>query len=381
MIPRRITPHLRSLLRQFPAVALVGPRQSGKTTLARTLSSSYFDLEHPQDRLRLDVRWADLVQTTQLVVLDEAQAMPEVFPRLRSAIDANRKTNGRFLVLGSISPVLMTQVSQSLAGRLAICELSPLLVTEVGATRMDRLWRFGGYPDGGILDDRAFPLWQKNYLSLMAQRDLPQWGLPAGFSNTERLFDMVAAVHGQTWNASRIGKSLGLSYHTVNHYLDYLEKAFLIRRLAPFSKNIGKRLTKSPKVYWRDSGLLHTLLRWEPDIGEIFSRVWVGASWEGWVIEQVISHLQSVGKRFEAWFLRTQDEREIDLLLLLDGRLVAIEVKLTSVPDARSLENLKKKAALVNADHCLLISRTTEGVHGRTASSLDLMGTLEWLHS
>ncbi|MBM4049053.1 MAG: ATPase, partial [Planctomycetes bacterium] len=177
MITRLLTAQIQERLARYPAVALLGPRQVGKTTLAKSLGGQYFDLENTQDRLRMDAAWPDLIGGAQLLVLDEAQTMPEVFPRLRSAIDADRKRYGRFLLLGSVSPALMTQVGESLAGRLALCELTTLLAQETPTAQWDDLWRMGGYPDGGIQDARQFPDWQTYYLDLMSQRDLPTWGL------------------------------------------------------------------------------------------------------------------------------------------------------------------------------------------------------------
>jgi hypothetical protein len=378
MIKRLVTSRLEDLLRRFPVVALVGPRQAGKTTLARALVERYFDLEDPQDRLRLDAEWSDRVASKELLVLDEAQQAPDVFPRLRAAIDADRKRNGRFLLLGSVSPSLMVQVSESLAGRLALCELTPLLGQEIGWERADDLWRFGGYPDGGIQAAEQFPDWQAHYLDLMAQRDLPNWGLAAQPALTKRLFAMLAANHGQVWNASQIGKSLGLTYHTVNRYVDFLEHAFLVRRLPPYSGNLKKRLVKAPKLYWRDSGLLHALLQLRaPD--ELLSRPWVGTSWEGWVIEQILGHLHTAGRPFAAHYIRTSDQYEADLLLELGGRLWALEIKLTSIPGPDDLARLQQVAKLAKTDRCIVVSRSRQLIEGRTASALDLPATIERL--
>ena len=229
----------------YPAVALIGPRQSGKTTLAQELGGNYFDLEQEAERLRLDLEWESLVTGNKLVILDEAQSWPGIFARLRGAIDQDRKRMGRFLLLGSVSPTLMLQVSESLAGRLSLIELTPFLFTELTAgVSRKRHWLYGGYPDGGVLEARQYPQWQLDYLSLLSQRDLPLWGLPASPQVTGRLLRMLAASHGQVWNASQLGKSLGLSYHTVNSYLDYLVGGFLIRRLQPYQANIRKRLIK-----------------------------------------------------------------------------------------------------------------------------------------
>ncbi|HEU4580978.1 MAG TPA: ATP-binding protein [Polyangiaceae bacterium] len=364
-------------LREFPAVALVGPRQCGKTTLARGLGGVYFDLEQGPDRLRLDLEWPALVQGRQLVILDEAQAWPEVFSRLRGAIDAERRRNGRFLLLGSVAPALMTQVAESLAGRLSIAELTPFVAVELsGTATLDELWVCGGYPDGGVLGERRFPQWQRDYLQLLMQRDLPNWGLPARPHVTERLARMLAAVHGQLWNASRMGQSLGLNYQTVNSYLDYLVGAFLVRRLPPFHGKLKKRLVKAPKVYWRDSGLLHALMN-VPDREALLLQPWVGASWEGFVIEQLLNTLSASGQHCEAFHLRTSDQYEIDLIVDLPRERWAIEVKLTTQPSSDDVMRLDKAADLVSADRRLLVSQVATSVQGERTASCNLPWLLE----
>lgn len=361
MIRRALLDVVRRRLRAYPAVALLGPRQSGKTTLARGLRGRYFDLEQEGDRLRLDLQWSDVESGKTLVVLDEAQAWPEVFPRLRSAIDRDRRRNGRFLLLGSVSPTIMAQVSESLAGRLALVELTPFSCGEIPKVPLSRLWSRGGYPDGGVLGGRRYPRWQRDYLTLLAQRDLPAWGLPAKPQVTLRLLRMIAAVNGQTWNATQIGQSLGLSYHTVNGYLDYLEGAFLIRRLPPYHANIGKRLVKSPKVYWRDSGLLHALLGGVSE-SALLDQPWVGASFEGFVIEQILAHLSQQDRAAEAYFLRTSDQQEVDLVLDLGSELWTVEIKLTATPGPDAMRRLDTVADLISARKRILISRTPRPV-------------------
>ncbi len=364
---------MRRRLRAHPAVALLGPRQAGKTTLAGALGGRYFDLEQEPERLRLDLEWNEIEAGHGLIVLDEAQAWPEVFPRLRSAVDRDRRRNGRFLLLGSVSPSMMTRVSESLAGRLALVELTPFTLAELPRVPLTRQWARGGYPDGGVLAGRRFPEWQRDYLALLAQRDLPAWGLPARPQVTSRFLRMVAAVHGQSWNASQIGQSLGLSYHTVNSYLDYLEGAFLVRRLPPWHANIGKRVVKSPRVYWRDSGLLHALLGGIPEEA-LLAQPWVGASWEGFVIEQVLAHLAQRERVAEAYFFRTSDQHEVDLVLDFGAQLWAIEIKLTASPGPEDLRRLNRAADLVGAGKRVLISRTPRSV----ASAREVSCSLPW---
>ncbi len=371
MIKRAVSALVLARLEKFPAVGLLGPRQCGKTTLAKALSKNYYDLEQPSDRLRLDLSWHDIIARHDLVLLDEAQSWPEVFPRLRAAIDARRKHNGRFLLLGSVSPVLMRQVAESLAGRMALLELTPFHVAELPARKFDLLWRCGGYPDAGVLGGATFPHWQASYLSLMAQRDLPAWGLPAKPAETERLFRMVAAQQGGILNASQLGQSLGLAYHTVQSYLDHLEAAFLIRRLPPFYANIQKRLVKAPKIYWRDSGLLHALLGLLPE-ADLWAQPWVGASWEGWVIEQIVAGRLARGENFQAFYFRTQDGLEADLLLESGQHREIIEIKLTTSPSQEDFTRLEKVAALCKATRQVLISRTNRAAVSKDKWSVDL---------
>jgi predicted AAA+ superfamily ATPase len=375
MIKRKLKNTLLSRLRQFPAVALLGPRQSGKTTLAKTFSTSYYDLEVEQEKLRLDLQWDEITQADQLVILDEAQCHHEIFPRIRSAIDNRRNKMGRFMILGSVSPGLMIQVSEFLTGRIAVCELSPFYIDEVKRKGLDNLWLVGGFPDGGIRKRSGFPLWQKNYLDVLAMRDLPQWGLPATPHVTQRLFRMLALSNGTLWNATQIGKSMGLSYHTVNSYLGYLEQTYLIRRLQPFHTNIRKRLVKSPKVYWRDTGLLHAL-NGVNSSDDLIVQPWVGLSWEGFVIEQILICLETRGSHYEAYFFRTNDGHELDLLLILNGKKWAFEIKLSGSPGRDELDRLKKAADMVGADRKVLISRTRRPIEGADVISTNLYGVL-----
>lgn len=371
MIRRHVTGLLRERLRSFPSAVLVGPRQCGKTTLARSFGGDYFDLEQETDRLRLDVQWEALVRRRRLTVLDEAQAHPAVFPRLRGAIDDERRRNGRFLILGSMAPSLMSAVSESLAGRLAIVELTPLGLTEVGPRSAARLHRFGGFPDGGVLRPGDYPAWQTSYVTLMAQRDLPAWGLPARPAMTERLLRMIAASHGAILNATSLGQSLGISYHTVQSYLDHLEGAFLVRRLPPFEANLRKRLVRSPRLYVRDSGLLHALLGLGPR-DDMLARPWAGASWEGFVIEQILAFRRGRGEDVEAFFFRTHDGLEGDLVLSVGAALEVIEIKLTSVPSDQDMARVAKVADLLGATRATLISQTAQPILSKKRWSVDL---------
>jgi uncharacterized protein len=373
MLARLLEPVLRARLGESPSVGLIGPRQAGKTTLARSLGGLYFDLEQEPERLRLDLEWPTVVRSKRLVVLDEAQAWPEVFPRLRGAIDAERRRNGRFLLLGSVSPALMTEVSESLAGRLSLLELTPLLLPELETSAArSRFWLMGGYPDGGVLTPSSFPRWQDDYLTLLFQRDLPAWGLPARPQATARFAHMLAAAHGQIWNASALGKSLGISYHTVNSYLDHLIGAGLVRRLPAYHANLRKRLVKSPKVYWRDTGLLHSLLGAQ-DRAALLAKPWVGASWEGLVIEQVLGTLAALDRRHRAFFLRTSDAKEIDLVLEVDDEIWALEAKLSTAPSHHDMARLDAVADLIGAQRRFLVSQTREpaGDDRRASHSLE----------
>lgn len=378
MIDRNIKKTIHSRLDKFPAVALLGPRQAGKTTLARTFSSIYYDLELEHERLRLDIEWDTVIDGNTIIILDEAQNYPEIFPRIRNVIDNNRKRNGRFLILGSVSPGLMLQVSEFLTGRIALCEISPFSLGELKKKNMDTLWLKGGFPDGGVLGDEQFPVWQKNYLDLLAMRDLPIWGLPAKPKVIQKFFKMIAAINGGMWNASQIGKSMGLSYHTVNSYLDYLEQAFIIRKLNPYFANLKKRLVKSHKIYWRDSGLLHSLLN-ITNFNDLISQPWVGTSWEGFVIEQIIDSLDSNGRQYEVFFFRTSDGYELDLLIVIDNKKWAFEFKLTGSPGNEDMNRLIKASEMVNADKTVLVSRTNKEIIGENIISTNVPGILKLL--
>ena len=357
MLRRASAPFLRSTLRRFPAVTLVGPRQCGKTTLAREIGGEYFDLEQESDRVRLDLEWTRLVAGRTRVILDEAQTHPAVFPRLRAAIDADRSRNGRFILLGAVSPALMRSVSESLAGRMAVIELTPFLWNELAARPMrSRLWLMGGFLDGGVRRPAAFPQWANSYLRLITERDLPALGIPCTPQVTQKLLRMMAALNGQQWNASELGRSMGVNYQTVTRYVDFIEGAFLLRRLPAFHANLSKRLVKAPKIHWRDTGLLHATLGIDSD-DALRHHPAVGASWESFVVEQALGMLAALGVPHSAFHFRTSDGYELDLVLESGRERWAVEIKLTSDPSPHDLARLEKCAAMVSATRAILVSQ------------------------
>jgi len=371
---------VRRKLARFPAVAILGPRQCGKTSLARRIPGIYFDLETRGSEAQLDAEWDTLTAGRRLIILDEAQCAPDVFSRLRGAIDSDRKRNGRFLILGSVAPALMTNISESLAGRLALLRLSPFVLPELKVGQMDDLWLRGGYPDGGILRPDMFPGWQADYLETLASRDLPNWGLSARPQLTLRLFHMLAALHGQPLNSSQLGASLSLDHKTVLRYCDYLEGAYLTRRLHPFFTNTKKRLVKSPRLYWRDSGLLHALMGVK-DMDHLYRQPWLGTSWEGFVIEQTLATLSATDRRAQASYFRTSDGYELDLVLEIEGEIWALEIKLTSNPSSGMIARLDKTADLIQANRRILVCRIARKIQSESLLVTNLSGWLRGLRT
>jgi len=339
MIARTLEKAVAEALGKFPVVALVGARQVGKTTLARVLQkdtvgdSVYIDLERPTDLAKLEAPELYLeMHAHELVILDETQRMPDLFPLLRSLVDADRR-NGRFLLLGSASPDLVRQSSESLAGRVVYLELSPLSLEEVGATMENvwRLWKRGGFPRSFLAQTDADSLqWREAFIQTYLERDLPTLGVRIPAATLHRFWRMLAHSHGQLWNASKISASLGVSAPTARHYLDILQDTFVVRQLQPYHANLKKRLVKTPKAYLRDSGLLHALLQLET-LEDLAGHPCVGSSWEGWVIEQVLA---AVPVNWRPWFYRTSGGAEIDLILERPGRrpFLAFEVKYSPSP-------------------------------------------------
>lgn len=348
---RELRQTLSAALQDFPAVAILGPRQVGKSTLARELVASaaaavYLDLENPADRSKLDDPVGYLEQhQDKLVCLDEIQRVPELFPVLRSLID-NHKRPGRFLILGSASRELLRQSSESLAGRLAWYELTPFHASELlAASRLDlsRLGLRGGFADSYLArSNEASFEWRSQFVRSFLERDIPQLSgslVPA--ESMRRLWTMLAHLHGQTLNLSQLGGSLGVSHTTVRTWLDLLQQTFVVRLLPAWSGNTGKRLIKSPKVYIRDTGLLHCLLGIETR-EELAGHPVYGASFEGMVIEQLLA----IAPRWQPSFYRSSNGAEIDLILERGQRRIAIEIKASAAPTLSrgvhtALEDLK----------------------------------------
>lgn len=322
---------LRRLARQFPAVLILGPRQVGKTTLARSTfpEARYFDLEEPRNRetFSADPRDALDAYGGRMLLLDEAQSVPELFTALRGAIDEGRSRAGRYILLGSAQPALVRRISESLAGRVGILELDPLTAAETaaGAPRRDwkAVWLRGGFPPALRRDFRG---WWEAYLRLYLERDLPMLGVEVRPLLVRRLLTMLAHAQGGLVNASQLGASLGIAHTTVQRYLEILEQTFLIRRLPPFFENVGKRLTKAPKLYLRDTGLLHHLLNIE-SAADLDSHPARGPSWETYVLEELIRREKLARPFTQCYFWRTHAGAEIDLLLDRGGTRVAVEIK------------------------------------------------------
>jgi len=322
---------IRAALARSPAVALVGPRQVGKTTLARLLlggaSPNWFDLEDPQVEAQLAAPLVALQGLQGLVVIDEVQHAPDLFKVLRVLID--RPDNpARFLLLGSASPALLRQSSESLAGRIEVIEAGGFTLDETGTEQAAALWWRGGFPRSfTAADDEASRIWRREFIRTTVERDLPQLGLNVAAPALYRFWAMLAHYHGQVWNAAPPARSLGVNESTVRRYLDWLTQAYLVRQLQPWFANLGKRQVKAPKIYFRDTGLLHELLG-IGDPAALLRHPKSGASWEGFALEQVLR----IARPDEAYFWATHAGAELDLLMLKDGQRVGVEFKLADAP-------------------------------------------------
>ncbi len=337
-VRRKLEVQLLELLDFFPAVALLGPRQCGKTTLALEMQeklskeSIYLDAEKAADLQKLEDAVGYLRPLEEkLVIIDEVQNRPSLFPELRGLIDEGRRKGlgkGRFLLLGSASYELLQQSGESLAGRIAYLELTPFRGDEVEEGQMEALWLRGGFPDSFLApSDRYSTLWRENFLDTYLGRDLGAFGRIGSLSAMRDLLQMIAHLHGQVLNVSRLVEAHEFHREEINRYLDLFEQTFMIRRLQPYYANVGKRLTKRPKIYLRDSGLLHYLFQLS-DALALRGHPCRGESWEGFVIEQVISMLPD----WSPYYYRTSNGAELDLVMVKGERVWAFEIKASTVP-------------------------------------------------
>lgn len=356
-------------LRRSPVCGLMGPRQSGKSTLARGIAagaaSHYFDLESPRDQLRLQNPELALGRLSGLVVLDEIQTRPELFPVLRVLAD-RPDTPARFLILGSAAPELVARSAESLAGRIEYVDLHGFDPTETGPGTHERLWLRGGFPRSYLADsDEASVAWREGFVRTFLERDLPQFGIRVSAAAMRRFWTMLAHVHGQLWNASELGRAMGLSDKTVRNYLDELSQTFMVRQLQPWFENIGKRQVKSPKIYLRDSGILHHLIGLETE-AQLHAHPKVGSSWEGFALEQVLRQTRPK----QAYFWATQGGAELDLLVFEEGRRLGYEFKYAERPQfTRSMRVAMEDLRL---DSLLVICPGT--VHAALAPGVEVIG-------
>lgn len=346
MIPRtQLLEQVRTALKRSRVVALLGPRQCGKTTLARQIvpaeSANYFDLEDPRHIARLDEPMSALGNLRDIVVIDEVQRRPELFPVLRVLAD-REPLPARFLILGSASPALLRQSSESLAGRIERVLMGGFSLQEVGLPAQERHWLRGGFPLSFLAADEAASFrWRQEFVMTFLERDVPQLGFAAPALTLHRFWSMVAHYHGQIWNAAEPARSLGIGETTVRRYLDLLNDLFMVRQLPAWHANLKKRQVKSPKVYFRDTGLLHHLLGIR-DAGELERHPKCGASWEGYVVEETLKAVAPDA----AYFWATHQGAEIDLVLQKQGRLYGVECKRLDAPKMTpsmriALEDLK----------------------------------------
>jgi predicted AAA+ superfamily ATPase len=343
--------NIRTALDRSRIVTLIGPRQCGKTTLAREFlpedSVNYFDLEDPVSLARLDEPMTALASLKGLVVIDEVQRRPDLFPVLRVLVD-RKDYKGKFLILGSASGDLLRQSSETLAGRMETLTLSGFNLDELGCESMALHWLRGGFPLSFLAATETDSMvWRKGFIQALLERDLPQWGVRTSSTALWRFWTMLAHYHGQTWNAAEPARAMGVSESTTRRYLDLLSDAFMVRQIQPWHANLRKRQVKSPKIYIRDSGLLHQLLGLGSE-RDLMTHPKLGASWEGYVIEEVLHAVRPD----EAFFWATHQGAEIDLVLRVNGKMLGVECKRTDAPRMTpsiriALEDLKLEAIAV----------------------------------
>ena len=332
MIQRKLYAHLlEQSLGRSPVTSLLGPRQCGKTTLARAISqqrqATYFDLESVPDQQRLQNPELMLGNLEGLVILDEIQVRPDLFNVLRVLVD-RPSCSAQFLILGSASPQVVKGVSESLAGRCEFIELSGFNFFETGAEKLTTLWLQGGFPRSFLAGSpEESSAWREGFIRTFLERDIPQLGITIPAVALRRFWTMLAHCHGQTLNASELARSLGATDKTIRHYLDILTGTYMMRQLQPWHENIAKRQVKAPKIFFRDSGMLHSLLH-IPDYSRLTSHPRLGASWEGFALEQCLTHLEIS----EAYFWATHGGAELDLFFFKEGKRYGIEFKYTEAP-------------------------------------------------
>jgi predicted AAA+ superfamily ATPase len=353
MITRPLyTEAISTALQRSPVTALLGPRQCGKTTLARMFvhgrDNHYFDLESPVDRQRLQNPELLLGSLTGLVIIDEIQLLPELYSILRVLVDRPAHA-ARYLVLGSASPQLIKKASETLAGRIEFVDLSGFNFAEISPQEHDRLWLRGGFPRSFLAESEADSLaWREGFIRTFLERDIPQLGITIHPTAMRRFWTMLAHLHGQTWNASDLGRSMGLSDKTVRNYLDILTGTYLVRQLQPWHENLRKRQVKTPKVYLRDTGLLHSLLNIS-SMTELWGHPRLGASWEGFTIEQILSVLRTK----EVYFWATKGGAELDLLFFSGGKRFGVECKFKEAPQVT--KSMHSALADLSLDHLWVV--------------------------
>ena len=353
MLPRAGYLHqIEVAVSRSPVTALLGPRQCGKTTLARqfaaTCESTLFDLESEPDVRRLSNPELVLGGLDGLVVLDEIQRMPWLFNALRVLVD-RAEGRSRFLILGSASPDLVRGVSESLAGRVEFIELGGFDLAETGAEAWRTLWLRGGLPRSFLAETHVDSMaWRDGFIRTFLERDIPQLGITIPAAALRRFWTMLAHWHGQVWNGSRLGRAMSLTDKTVRRYLDLLTGTYMVRQLQPWFENVAKRQVKAPKIYFRDTGLLHALLD-TPDEGVLLARPHVGASWEGFAIEQILRAVRPSN----AWFWAAHGGGELDLLVFDKGRRIGFEVKFNEAPEVT--RTMREVVGVLSLDHLFVI--------------------------
>ena len=343
---------IETALKRSRILTLVGPRQSGKTTLAREFvdeeSVNYFDLEDPVSLTRLDEPMTALESLQGLIVIDEIQRRPELFPVLRVLVD-RKSFNGQFLILGSASGNLLRQSSETLAGRMETLHLRGFSLQELGKDAQQKHWLRGGFPLSYLARSEADSLaWRKSFIQTLLERDFPQWGIHTAAMTLWRFWTMLAHYHGQNWNAAEFARAMSVSESTTRRYLDLLSDAFMVRQLQPWYVNMRKRQVKSPKIYIQDSGLLHQLLGISSE-RDLLTHPKIGASWEGYVIEEVLSVLQPD----DAWFWATHQGAEIDLVLRKSGQMIGVECKRSDAP--RMTPSIRTALLDLNLDRVIVV--------------------------